>query len=222
MFSTTTQSCQNCHKQIPKGSPICTFCGFIQTLQTAPRKRDQDHPSRFACDTQNSKKRRFSQKKRSLTQKRRKQLKKQSKKSPIKFVFKMIFFLVFLGATIPFAMAIIKSFETRTHYVPDYGIEGTIGFTILAFLTSLTIPLPKKLARFIASIFTGLSAFLLISKPIIAPILFTSTSYHSNSSQSYHDIHALGLTSETHLYFLIPGIFLALVAFVFILRLGKD
>lgn len=127
--------------------------------------------------------------------------------SPLRFIFALMMVPVWLFAILPVA----QSFKTPNHEVPDMGLSSGIATAVAALVLS-RVAGRGVVRSALATLIYGVSALLVFFKPFVAPILWSWDG----------ETHPFSPTSETHLYFLIPGAILILFTFIRLMSIFGD
>ena len=110
-------------------------------------------------------------------------------------------FIVGFGASIPLVLSFFTSDGSAPFFGLQAGIIGGIGCAFMQWFLSRVYPS-------IAAYPSMLIAVLLVIKPKIAPVIFTWG----------EESHPFSYSSETHLYFVIPGVILIVIGFIYLIR----
>ena len=210
------ENCQYCGMELNLAATTCTYCGQVQAKYKkkkpvpsfATQKKSTPQPvitenplTPTNVDTVVSTLRKIQ----AQSGQKQKTFKKNKKPGKISRVF------FYLGLVWWWSLfkPILDTFVTpRGIFAHQLGEAQPLVASIILFFTLILFC--RSMGRaFIAQVIASMSAFFLLIKPRFFPL-----EYSSQSSDGQIVFYPFSYTSETHLYFVIPGIILAITAFI--------
>jgi hypothetical protein len=133
----------------------------------------------------------------------------------MKTIYKPLLILSLISIYFIAILPILESYTTKLNEITRYSLDGIIFSTIIVSITAIAVRFTLKNNNISGAMLLFAGKILLL-KPFLAPV---KSRWPIDSSEQYIETsHPFSITSETHLYFLIPGFILIILYIVTSLR----